>query len=339
MPCERTLVKFIGSKRRMIPQIMAQVELCEGVHSVADLFSGTARVGQALKRSGKYVHANDQLAFAQTLAQTFVATDATTMDYATLTETIARLNRLPGAPGYLTTKFSQEAQFFQDFNAARMDAIRAQIEHEREDLKPILLTSLMLAADRVDSTTGVQMAYLKQWAPRSFEPMVLQTPELLPGPGLATQLDALELAPHLDCDLAYLDPPYNQHRYLGNYHVWETMVMNDHPETYGKANKRIDVRTRPSLFNQKATAREALAELIGSLRTRFLLLSFNDEGYITLPEIEAILSGWGEFKASSTPIRRYVGATIGIHDHLGKKVGRVSHVHSHEWLFLARRRG
>lgn len=332
------MIKFIGSKRRLIPEILSRIESLDGVNSVCDLFSGTSRVGQAVKRTGRHVHANDHLAFARVLAETLVATDARTVDFAALTETIARLNRLPGVPGYFTQKYSEEAQFFQAMNAARIDTIREAIDEEPAEFRSILLTSLMLAADRVDSTTGVQMAYLKQWAPRAYEPMVMQTPELLPGEGTATQEDALELAAKVDCDLVYLDPPYNQHRYLGNYHLWETLVLNDKPETYGKANKRIDVRTRPSLFNQKTTARAALAELIGSIKTRYLLLSFNDEGFVTLPEIESMLSAWGEFSASSIPYRRYVGASIGIHNHEGTKVGRVSHLHNHEWLFIGRRR-
>ena len=36
----------------------------------------------------------------------------------------------------------------------------------------MLIVSLMEAADRVDSTTGVQMAFLKQWAARSYNDLV-----------------------------------------------------------------------------------------------------------------------------------------------------------------------
>jgi adenine-specific DNA-methyltransferase len=56
------------------------------------------------------------------------------------------------------------------------------------------LTSLIEAADRVDSTTGVQMAYVKQWAPRSAKPLELRMPGLLNGPGRAIQGDAVALA-------------------------------------------------------------------------------------------------------------------------------------------------
>ena len=65
-------------------------------------------------------------------------------------------------------------------------------EYAGSPLFPLLLTSLIEAADRVDSTTGVQMAYVKQWAPRSSNPLELRVPELLDGPGRAIQGDAVE---------------------------------------------------------------------------------------------------------------------------------------------------
>src|SRR6202451_3215567 len=112
-----------------------------------------------------------------------------------LTAAIAHLNELPGRPGYVHDTFSQEARFFQPFNAARIDAARDTIARDYADspLYSILLTSLIEAADRVDSTTGVQMAYVKQWAPRSANPLLLRVPELLAGPGRAIRGDALAL--------------------------------------------------------------------------------------------------------------------------------------------------
>ena len=51
----------------------------------------------------------------------------------------------------------------------------------------------------------------------------------------------------------YLDPPYNQHRYFTNYHVWETLVRWDEPAHYGIACKRVDARddSTRSVFNSK----------------------------------------------------------------------------------------
>ena len=64
-----------------------------------------------------------------------------------------------------------------------------------------------------------------------------------------------------EVELAYLDPPYNQHRYVGNYHVWETLVAWDAPDHYGVACKRVDVRdpATSSVFNRRREAPAALA--------------------------------------------------------------------------------
>ena len=121
-------------------------------------------------------------------------------------------------------------------------------------LHPILLTSLLEAADAVDSTVGIQMSYLKTWAPRSYKPLVLRAPALTPGRGRALRADATKIVDELEpVDLAYLDPPYNQHRYFTNYHVWETLVRWDAPEHYGVACKRIDARDQAtkSVFNRR----------------------------------------------------------------------------------------
>src|SRR5262249_20346224 len=150
------------------------------------------------------------------------------------------------------------------------DAIREAIavEHAGSPLEPLLLTALLLAADRVDSTTGLQMAYVKQWAPRSYAPLVLQPPPLLAGPGRTVRGDAVALAGTLGSfDLAYLDPPYNQHRYFTNYHVWETLVAWDRPDHYGVACKRVDSRDEAtkSVFNRKREMPGALAATIAGV--------------------------------------------------------------------------
>ncbi len=333
------MIKFIGSKRLLIPRILELARELEGVRSVCDLFTGTTRVAQAFKRAGHMVHANDVTAFSYNLAQTFIATDATTFPTELAREAIERLNALPGSEGYFTKAFSQDAAYFQAENTRRIDSIRVAIDTEPPEVRPILLTSLMLAADRVDSTTGLQMAYLKQWSPRSHNALKLELPELIEGQGVATCEDALTLAPQINADLVYLDPPYNQHSYLGNYHVWETLIRNDVPESYGIANKRIDCRERKSPFNSKREATEALAHVIRSLKSRYLILSFNNEGYVSHETLEGILAKWGTYTCEAVPFKRYVGAQIGIHNHMGVRVGTVGKLHNKEYLFVARRHG
>src|SRR5204862_2037277 len=137
-------------------------------------------------------------------------------------------------------------------------------------------------------TTGVQMAFVKQWADRSFQPLALRLPALLDGPGTAVRGDAVALAPTLGpFDLAYLDPPYNQHRYTANYHVWETLVAWDAPEHYGVACKRVDLRgpDARSPFNRRARMPDALRECVKVVPASVVVVSYNDEAWVSLDEL------------------------------------------------------
>jgi adenine-specific DNA-methyltransferase len=205
---------------------------------------------------------------------------------ATATQLIKELNQLSGEHGYITETYCINSRFFQPQNGEKIDAIRDKIEtwHLSPTLKATCLTSLIEAADRVDSTTGMQMAYLKQWAKRSYNPLQLRLPAMLNAatnrPCHAYQLDALAAADGVQADCAYLDPPYNQHSYLGNYHIWESIVRWDQPEVYGIACKRIDCKQSKSDFNSKPRSLPALTELISRLRTPNMIISFNNEGFI-----------------------------------------------------------
>lgn len=335
------MIKYIGSKRALLPWITGTIQSIHRqapIRTVVDLFSGSARVGHALKSRGFYVISNDLMTYAYTLAQALIEADAHTYSRERVQPILDRLQSLPPRQGWFTQYYCEKARYFQPKNGARLEAIRQGLEAEAGGdplLRAILLTSLMLAADRVDSTTGVQMAYLKRWAPRAHNDLHLEYPPLLSGPGRALQGDALEVASHLEADLFYLDPPYNQHSYLGNYHVWETLVCWDKPQTYGVANKRIDVQNRKSPFNSKREAREAMQTLLARIQAQHLVVSFNNEGFFAAEEIEEMLRHWGFVCRLTRPHTRYVGARIGIYNPQGQKVGRVSHTQNHEYLFVA----
>jgi adenine-specific DNA-methyltransferase len=333
------VIKYLGSKRRLVPVL---TRLCEeaGAATALDLFTGTTRVAQAFKRSGAHVTAVDSARYSAVFAQCYVATDATTVDRAALDDALRELGALPPLPGYFTETFCVQSRFFQPFNGARIDAIRDAIarDHAGSALEPLLLASLVEAADRVDSTTGLQMAYVKEWAPRSARPLELRVPELLAGSGAGVRGDALELASTLaPVDLAYLDPPYNQHRYFTNYHVWETLVAWDAPEHYGVACKRVDARdpATHSPFNRKREMPGALAQVVRDVRARVLVLSYNDESWVRLDELLDMCAVRGHVEVLSFDSPRYVGAKIGIHDPSGRKVGTVSHTRNRELLVVA----
>lgn len=332
------MIKYLGSKRRLVP-VLADIGRRVGARRVLDLFSGTTRVSQAFKAGGATVTAVDRTRCAWVLARCYVATDATAIDLDALGQAIAELQAEPGRPGYVTETFCQRARFFQPHNGTRIDAVRQAIadRYAGTELEPVLLTSLIEAADRVDSTVGVQMAYVKQWAPRSYRPLELRVPKLLAGAGQAVRADACAVVDRLGVfDLAYLDPPYNQHRYEANYHIWETLVAWDDPPHYGVACKRQEVRdSEASAFNRRATCHQALARVVGAVQARVVVVSCNDESWVAPAEVAALVAGRGAVATLAFPGRRYVGAQIGIYDGDGRRVGIPGRSHNRELLVVA----
>jgi adenine-specific DNA-methyltransferase len=327
------VIKYLGSKRLLIPKIVEIVKSLPDVKSILDLFSGTSRVGQAFRKEGFHVISNDHNEYAHVLAKCYIQASNEDKEAEKIIE---HLNKLPGKKGYFTETFCNQSRFFHPKNGERVDAVRDEIASMNlaPDLEAVLLTSLIEAADRVDSTVGVQMAYLKQYAKRAHNDLELRMPDLVDGIcGKAVCMEAVDAAKEYEVDLVYLDPPYNQHSYLGNYHIWETLVKWDKPEVYGVACKRVDVRERKSAFNSKVKAKQALSEVVDASRAKYLLLSFNDEGHLSQEDIEEILGPSEVFEIEHS---RYVGARIGIHNRAGEKVGEVSHIKNKERLFLAK---
>ena len=299
------VIKYLGSKRLLVERI---VTLCQTLHpnagTVLDLFSGTSRVGHALKMAGFGVYANDHNSYAHTLAMCYIQAHAPRLrDDAQ--RIIDELNTLPGCAGPFTKTYSIDSRYFHPDNARRIEAMRNRIA--ALDLEPelhaVVLTSLLAHPEG--------------------------------RPCRAFNLDALDAAHGLSADIAYLDPPYNQHSYLGNYHVWETLVRWDHPETYGIACKRIDCKERKSEFNSKVKIEHAMRRVIDAIDAKTLIVSFNDEGYLSREQIESMLEPLGTVAVIDHDHPRYVGCKIGIHNQQGQKVGRVGRVRNTEHFFIA----
>lgn len=338
------MIKYLGSKRRLVGKLVELVaHEAPNARTFLDVFSGTARVGMAMKQHGLRVISNDHNAYAHTLARCYVEADDTLTPI--LEQLVADLRDVPPARGWFTRTLCEDARFFHPDNGARIDAIRERISVLAKEsaidevTECALLVALMEAADRVDSTVGVQMAYLKSWAPRALNALELRVPELLRrskhGPGLALRMDARAVVREVDdVDVAYLDPPYNQHSYLGNYHAWESLVLWDKPAVYGTAMKRVDVKARTSVFNSKTDARAALEDVIKHVRCKLLVVSFNDEGFFDRATLEGMLETRGKVRVHAVPHARYVGAKIGIYNPAGERVGAVGRLTNHELVYV-----
>lgn len=333
------MIKYLGSKRTLIP-VLSKLGEASGAKTALDLFTGTTRVAQAFKKLGMTVTASDVASYAECFGKTWIELDANQVDQRELSEAILELESLKGEPGYFTQKFCVEARYFQPKNGERVDAIRERIEADYRDswMYYPLLTSLILGADRVDSTTGIQMAFLKGWASRSGNRLEMRDPELLTGSGRSIRGDALEIVKDLPAvDLAYLDPPYNQHRYFSNYHIWESLVRWDKPDTYGIANKRLDARDAEmkSPFNSKKTMAIALAQLVADLKCETMVLSYNNESWLSRSDLMEMASARGHVEILDFDFKRYVGSQIGVFNKAGERVGNPGAKRNIEHLVLA----
>lgn len=312
-------VKYTGSKLRILPYIINMVGELD-VRSALDAFSGTTRVAQAFAQMGYDTTANDVAVWSEVFGTCYLLSRQPDEFYQPY---IDELNALPGYAGWFTEHYGGEGEEgkrpFQTKNAMRLDAIRDRIEEYslRWEDKCVLLTSLMLAMDAVDNTLGHYAAYLSGWSRRSYNDVWLRLPKRhkLMGVNRVTRGDALDAVKE-PYDLVYLDPPYGSNnakmppsrvRYAAYYHIWKTIVLNDRPTVFGKANRRIDTRdmVSPSVYEDfrrndqgDFIAMQAIRQLIETTNAHYVLLSYGSGGRATKEELYDILCSNGRVVAA-----------------------------------------
>ena len=77
-------------------------------------------------------------------------------------------------------------------------------------------------------------------------------------------------------------------------------------------------------FNSKRKIAEAMTEVIDACTSPYLLVSFNNEGYLHRTEIEEMLSKKGVIETFSIDHPRYVGAKIGIFNPKANELERLA---------------
>jgi adenine-specific DNA-methyltransferase len=313
-------MRYIGNKTRLldfIRRILRRRGIVGG-HAV-DPFSGTASVARALKRWQFTVSASDIMEYGYVFARAYVEV-VQEPRFTRLSEvtgrtgigaTLAWLNTLPPAAGFIHEHYSPAGgagashgrMYFTPENAARTDAIRAQIEDWRvgglldDDEFHTLLAALIEAADRVANTTGVYAAYVKSWQANAMRPLTLRRERHVAGNGCnAARADAsAAVAAAGTFDLLYLDPPYNARQYAGYYHIPELIARGwfDGPvRTRGKTGL-IDDRAQRSEWSSSRHCERAFEQLIATADCRHIMLSYNAEGIIPEHTIERVMKEYG----------------------------------------------
>jgi len=284
---ETSGVKYIGSKKKLIPSIISILDsLNVEEKSIIDVFTGTTRCAQAFRKLGYRVQASDLNWASEAYANTFLKN----WSFVELQKAVNILNNLPGKKGWLTEHYSSGAcQVFQEKNTKKADEVRDYIDEHFKSIQYPLITSLLYALDSVDSTVGVQQAYLKDWSFRSFNDLLLKVPGLIEDQpeGKFYLGDCLEVE-YEKAEIAYLDPPYSPHNYQTYYHIFDSVFKNDKPDVLLKTNRRSDRvgnKTTKSLWNSKASALTATKMLIKKLPVKWVIMSYSNDSLIPEKEL------------------------------------------------------
>ncbi|HEY6914380.1 MAG TPA: DNA adenine methylase [Paludibacter sp.] len=312
-------IKYAGSKLRLLPFIFEMVGSLEGIETVLDGFSGSTRVSQVFAKLGYSTTSNDISAWSEVFATCYLVSSQSNVFYQ---EIIDHLNNLQGIDGWFSENYGgaekETKKPFQIKNTRKLDAIREEIDRLNlafED-KCVLLTSLIYALDKVDNTLGHYVAYLSEWSIRSHKDLKLKLPQRFTSTGNNRVIrdDVFNTVANNGFDLVYLDPPYGSNnekmppsrvRYAAYYHLWTTIIQNDKPVLFGKANRREDSRDDccGSIFEEfrknetgNFLAMEALRKLISETKTRYLLLSYSSGGRATKQQLLNIMSDCGKLR-------------------------------------------
>jgi adenine-specific DNA-methyltransferase len=315
-------IKYAGSKQKLLSQILMLARKT-GARSVLDGFGGSTRVSQAFARDGYRVVCNDRAVWTETFATCYLKASNSSGRYADL---IAHLNAMPPTEGWYTEHYggateSREGSAkrpWQIHNTMKLDAIRDEIDRLQlgQIDKAVMLTSLILALDKVESTLGHFASYLREWSPRSYQTLQMKVPSIVPSNEAheVFREDIFNIAPNSQVDLAYFDPPYGSNnekmppsrvRYAAYYHIWTTICSNDRPTLFGKVNRRLDSSDSfdGSVFEEfrkdvkgRFISVEAIRSLLLQTSAPWIILSYSTGGRATAKELNAAIESCGRVK-------------------------------------------
>lgn len=338
------LIPYLGNKRKLLPLIGQAVDQTGVTGGLAvDFFAGSGVVARFLKRAGFRVIANDWEPYAHVLGHAAVACNSMP-PFASLggaDAAFAALNAAPPTDGYVTRHLcprsderpdpDTERLFFTRANGQKIDAMRETIAGWEAagrldgDERAVLLASLLYSVSYVSNTSGVFKGFHRGWGGATKTALHRICSEIALRPPVfhdnghtneAHRRDAQALAEELQAagtvaDIAYLDPPYNQHPYGSNYHVLNTVALWDKPvvapytDGRNKSAIRQDWRTeRRSAYNH-GTALAAYRRLLQSIPARHILTSYSTDGNIPLDALLRAASERGRLSCLTRAYKRY----------------------------------
>ncbi|MBD3277254.1 MAG: DNA modification methylase, partial [Candidatus Aegiribacteria sp.] len=313
------LITYIGNKRALLPQIAEALKtvkkrLGKSKLRVLDIFSGSGVVTRFFKAHASWIAANDFEDYARVISSCFL-TNRSEIDETVLSGYVRQLNEKVMdndlAPGFIRKLYAPEDQdqiteedrvFYTVENATRIDNYRRLLEQLPQQYRTMLLAVLLSEASVHANTAGVFKGFYKDRATgrgryggtgadalkRIMGRIELSMPVLsrYQCDYAVFQEDANDLAEKVSgLDLVYVDPPYNQHPYGSNYFMLNLITEYRQPKKLSRVSG-IPADWRRSAYNVRRKALPFLKDLLNKLDSKFLMISFNNEGFIDSRSME-----------------------------------------------------
>ena len=308
-------MNYIGSKlslKSFIKDTILGISKIDSENKVfADLFAGTGVIGSEFKKMGYKVIANDIQHYSYILNKHFIENNSPIN-----IELLEHLNSLEGKEGFIYNNYcmgsGSERNYFSDYNGKKCDAIRQELEklYKNKEIDEhqynYFLASLINSIDKHANTASVYGAFLKSLKKSAVKDFELELLPIIDGnkDGKVYNEDINILIKEIKGDILYLDPPYNARQYSANYHLLETISKYDNPIIKGKTGLR-DYSNQKSKFCSKSQVNQVFEKLISDADFKYIFLSYNDEGLMSLETIKKIMEKYGEYQCFTTDYKRF----------------------------------
>jgi adenine-specific DNA-methyltransferase len=327
---KRALLGFIGNGVKIVQKKLGKTKL-----RIFDVFSGSGVVSRFFKQYSNLLITNDLEKYAALINQCYL-TNARSINIKELKSIYRYLvnnaeNNLQS--GIIRESYAPQNEndikvddrvFYTIRNAMYIDTIRQLINGIPENYQKYFLGPLLSEASIHANTSGVFKGFYKnretgigQFGGLNQDALFRITGDIvLPFPvfsnfetdTLIYNGDSNSIIKELpEVDLAYLDPPYNQHPYGSNYFMLNLILDYKYPEHTSKISGIPDNWNR-SYYNKENYAYSALSNLVKNIRAKYVLISFNSEGFIKLEEMKSMLNSIGKLSVLETEYNTFRGS-------------------------------
>lgn len=333
------IITYIGNKRSLLPFIgkgldIVKQRLDKDKLVSLDLFSGSGVVARYLKQYSSLVITNDLENYSRTSNLCYL-TNKDKVDFSLLKEYQINLSRkIEGnlSPGFITELYSPKDEahiteedrcFYTRRNAMFLDTARQAIAELPEELRIFFLAPLLARASVHANTSGVFKGFYKNAEGRGqfggtgenaltriLGKIELDIPILskFSCDSLVYQGDSNQIVDQIqEVDIAYFDPPYNQHPYGSNYFMLNLLVDYKRPTDTSRVSG-IPTDWNRSRYNQRAEAEIALFELVDKTKAKFILISYNSEGFVSYDSFVSGLEKRGKVTVLETSYNTFRGS-------------------------------